>query len=168
MTRLEQLTMSWGDYRLLSYIDCVEVTKDQLETIIDDWLILDEGQFDVYPDAHTLYVRKFHLNSIHHFSTSKKIEHDRLIFVCELPDGHYRYRVKEEVIKMNIAGICPYETPCGWCSKWDKKCNEAIGPAPKKAPCRDCLNFALTAMPNCNKCNRENNYEYFIRLESTK
>ena len=18
---------------------------------------------------------------------------------------------------------CPYETPCGWCSKWDKKCN---------------------------------------------
>ena len=22
---------------------------------------------------------------------------------------------------------CVYETPCGWCSKWDKKCN-------KKAP----------------------------------
>jgi hypothetical protein len=19
---------------------------------------------------------------------------------------------------------CVYETPCGWCSKWDKKCNK--------------------------------------------
>ena len=28
---------------------------------------------------------------------------------------------------MNIAGICPYETPCGWCSKWDKKCDKKIG-----------------------------------------
>ena len=24
---------------------------------------------------------------------------------------------------MNILGVCPYETPCGWCSKWDKKCD---------------------------------------------
>lgn len=24
---------------------------------------------------------------------------------------------------MNINGICNYETPCGWCSKWDKKCD---------------------------------------------
>ena len=21
---------------------------------------------------------------------------------------------------------CVYETPCGWCSKWDKKCNKKI------------------------------------------
>lgn len=28
---------------------------------------------------------------------------------------------------MNITGICPYETPCGWCSKWDKKCDNKIG-----------------------------------------
>jgi len=28
---------------------------------------------------------------------------------------------------MNITGICPYETPCGWCSKWDKKCDKKIG-----------------------------------------
>jgi len=27
---------------------------------------------------------------------------------------------------MNITGICPYETPCGWCSKWDKKCDKKI------------------------------------------
>lgn len=29
---------------------------------------------------------------------------------------------------MNIAGICPYETPCGYCTKWDKKCDYKIGP----------------------------------------
>lgn len=22
---------------------------------------------------------------------------------------------------------CVYETPCGWCSKWDKKCDRKIG-----------------------------------------
>lgn len=22
---------------------------------------------------------------------------------------------------------CVYETPCGWCSKWDKKCDNKIG-----------------------------------------
>ena len=28
---------------------------------------------------------------------------------------------------MNINGVCNYETPCGWCSKWDKKCDKKIG-----------------------------------------
>lgn len=27
---------------------------------------------------------------------------------------------------MNISGICTYETPCGWCTKWDKKCDKKI------------------------------------------
>lgn len=22
---------------------------------------------------------------------------------------------------------CTFVTPCGWCSKWDKKCNKKIG-----------------------------------------
>lgn len=22
---------------------------------------------------------------------------------------------------------CTYETPCGWCAKWDKKCDKKIG-----------------------------------------
>ena len=22
---------------------------------------------------------------------------------------------------------CTYETPCGWCTKWDKKCDKKIG-----------------------------------------
>lgn len=154
MTRLEQLTMSWSDRRLLWYIDCEEVTKDQLETIIDDWLILDEGQFDMYPDATTLYVRKFHLNSILFFSSSKKIVHDRLIFIDELHGGYYRYLVKDEVAKTNTTNRCSYETPCGWCAKWDKKCDKKIGcdttgvePVRKKAEsneglsCYKCRNY---------------------------
>ena len=96
MTRIDQLTMSLCNKRLLVYIDCVEVTKDQLETIVDDWLILDEGQFNQYPDATTLYVRKFHLNAIRFFSSSKKIEHDRLECVCDIPGGYHRYYVKEQ------------------------------------------------------------------------
>lgn len=27
-----------------------------------------------------------------------------------------------------VTYICPYETPCGWCAKWDKKCDQKIGP----------------------------------------
>lgn len=23
--------------------------------------------------------------------------------------------------------LCIYETPCGWCCKWDKKCDKKIG-----------------------------------------
>jgi hypothetical protein len=26
-----------------------------------------------------------------------------------------------------ITIICPYETPCGWCTKWDKQCDKKIG-----------------------------------------
>lgn len=26
-----------------------------------------------------------------------------------------------------VTYICPYETPCGWCTKWDKKCDKKIG-----------------------------------------
>ena len=22
---------------------------------------------------------------------------------------------------------CPYETPCGWCTRWEKKCDKKIG-----------------------------------------
>jgi len=29
---------------------------------------------------------------------------------------------------------CLYETPCGWCSKWDKKCDKKIGGEPVSIP----------------------------------
>lgn len=25
---------------------------------------------------------------------------------------------------------CTYSTPCGWCIKWDKKCNKKVGNTP--------------------------------------
>ena len=27
----------------------------------------------------------------------------------------------------SIEIMCQYETPCGWCTKWDKKCDKKIG-----------------------------------------
>ena len=26
-----------------------------------------------------------------------------------------------------LTGLCTYSTPCGWCCKWDKKCDKKIG-----------------------------------------
>lgn len=31
---------------------------------------------------------------------------------------------------------CVYETPCGWCSKWDKKCDKK---EPKRNPIDDAV-----------------------------
>lgn len=94
MTRVECLRIAWSDDVLASCIDDMEVTKDQLDTIIDGWLVLDDGQFDKHPNASTLYARIINLAAIRCFSTSKKIDDDRLVFVCELPDKQYRYYVK--------------------------------------------------------------------------
>ena len=30
---------------------------------------------------------------------------------------------------------CVYETPCGWCSKWDKKCDKKIPEREQRAKC---------------------------------
>ena len=30
---------------------------------------------------------------------------------------------------------CVYETPCGWCSKWDKKCNKKMPERGQRAKC---------------------------------
>lgn len=38
---------------------------------------------------------------------------------------------------------CIYETPCGWCSKWDKKCDNKIperGHRAKISPIDDAMN----------------------------
>ena len=94
MTRVECLRIARSDDALASCIDDMEITKDQLETIIDGWLVLDDRQFDRYPDASTLYARIVRLAAIRYFSTSKKIDDDRLVFGCELPGKQYRYYVK--------------------------------------------------------------------------
>ena len=28
---------------------------------------------------------------------------------------------------MGLLSGCTYQTPCGWCAKWDKKCDKKIG-----------------------------------------
>ena len=30
---------------------------------------------------------------------------------------------------------CVYETPCGWCSKWDKKCDKKVPERGQRAKC---------------------------------
>jgi hypothetical protein len=75
---------------------------------------------------------------------------------------------------MNINGICPYETPCGWCSKWDKKCDKKIperglrvkiNPVdeatnlPTTFKCSNCVNRDYD-MPQCTEC-LENSFKHF-------
>ena len=44
---------------------------------------------------------------------------------------------------------CTYETPCGWCTKWDKKCNKKIGEDQKLYRPRTQLGLFLDdMMPN--------------------
>lgn len=57
---------------------------------------------------------------------------------------------------------CIYETPCGWCSKWDKKCNKKIPERGQRAKCNpvddvmDVMDDSLT-----NKiCQSESNHEW--------
>ena len=37
--------------------------------------------------------------------------------------------IKERLDKI-VDKSCPYELPCGWCTKWDKKCDKKIGGYP--------------------------------------
>jgi hypothetical protein len=32
----------------------------------------------------------------------------------------------------NAEQLCPLQTPCGWCTKWDKKCDKKIGGGDEK------------------------------------
>ena len=75
---------------------------------------------------------------------------------------------------------CTYETPCGWCTKWDKKCDEKVGcGSPQRglrasmgvydealessiysAPCSDCNNHDKKS-PECIKCGTATNFYNF-------
>ena len=86
---------------------------------------------------------------------------------------------------MNITGICPYETPCGWCAKWDKKCDKKIGCGdenPRRGlraktnimddsanfsygKCLDCKHDGWPAS-QCSECNPENGFKYFVAKEN--
>lgn len=68
---------------------------------------------------------------------------------------------------------CIYETPCGWCTKWDKKCDEKIenGKSSKEKygkltkPCSECDHEGWD-MPQCKECNATNNFKYLERKRS--
>jgi hypothetical protein len=68
--------------------------------------------------------------SDHHYIYRYHKPDDDPVWSMINPDFLEKYSKKENEgdNKMNITGICPYETPCGYCSKWDKKCNKKIGP----------------------------------------
>lgn len=56
---------------------------------------------------------------------------------------------------------CVYETPCGWCSKWDKKCDEKIPERGQRAKCNpvdDAISFE-EALVN-KMCVKESDHEW--------
>ena len=86
MTRLEVLTYPWSSKTLCNSFDYIVVREDQLETILDGWLILDDGQFVENPETTELYARRVWLNSIEVFSTTKRINDDRVILINDYPE----------------------------------------------------------------------------------
>ena len=79
---------------------------------------------------------------------------------------------------------CVYETPCGWCTKWDKKCDKKMGGDDNKpqrglrAKCNfmeDTIDFSYGKCFDCKyevfcdrECNPENNFKYFQPKENNK
>ena len=69
---------------------------------------------------------------------------------------------------------CTYETPCGWCAKWDKECDKKIGNSQSSKkygkltnPCYECEREGWS-MPQCEECNAKNNFKYFEGKKNTK
>lgn len=69
-----------------------------------------------------------------------------------------------------LTGSCVYKTPCGWCAKWDKKCDKKIGSSQSSKekygelvkPCYDCDHKGWD-VPQCKECNTSNGFKYFER-----
>ena len=55
---------------------------------------------------------------------------------------------------------CTYSTPCGWCTKWDKKCDKKIGEPTKP------YNYLKEALTN-QICKSEEDHEWECRGMST-
>ena len=71
---------------------------------------------------------------------------------------------------------CTYSTPCGWCAKWDKKCDKKIperGLRAKGNFIEDAVDFSYGKCLDCKyevgcdkECNPENNFKYFQSKEN--
>lgn len=58
---------------------------------------------------------------------------------------------------------CVYETPCGWCSKWDKKCDKSIlerGQRIKVNPVDDAMDAHVRTMLTNKVCESESDHEW--------
>lgn len=81
----------------------------------------------------------------------------------------------------SVKKLCPYELPCGYCTKWDKKCDKKIGCentenskeefainylgkwVKSDNPCLECVHYGWN-MSQCRECKPpRNNYKYFER-----
>ena len=63
---------------------------------------------------------------------------------------------------------CTYETPCGWCVKWDKKCDKKIKKKEKPyadlfKPCYDCV-YNHFDTSQCKECTIENGFKHFVQI----
>ena len=58
---------------------------------------------------------------------------------------------------------CIYETPCGWCSKWDKKCNKKIPEREQRAECSpvdDVMDESIKKVITNKICESESDHEW--------
>ena len=71
----------------------------------------------------------------------------------------------------SIKKSCPYETPCGWCTKWDKKCDNKIGPERGQRvninPIDDAIDEPLETLVN-KACTSESDHEWVCDGMSTE
>ena len=54
---------------------------------------------------------------------------------------------------------CVYETPCGWCSKWDKKCDKKLPEQKTKHNPEDYFDTAKVAFAN-KSCSSDFDHEW--------
>ena len=80
----------------------------------------------------------------------------------------------------SVKKSCVYSTPCGWCTKWDKKCDKKIGGYPtisdkiqkntvfetqNTSPCSNCIeNTKIFSL--CAECGGSPNYKLFKSKEN--
>ena len=59
---------------------------------------------------------------------------------------------------------CIYETPCGWCSKWDKKCDKKIPERGQRVKCNPVDDAAGVSISNA-ICIEESDHEWEVFQE---
>lgn len=68
---------------------------------------------------------------------------------------------------------CVYETPCGWCSKWDKKCDSKIPERGQRAKCNpvdeviDVIDESIKKVVTNKICGTESDHEWECTGAST-